>query len=1066
MEGQQGLDDVVETARKVLPLLGTILIGLGGLPFLWEYVGPHLHVILPQIPVGDLKTEGEELGGGLGGAGAVLLAANILLEFLETRRRKAAIFEGWSLADRFRRNRHRVRKWSAQEGEWTFSPRPSVLARIDAGLKEHFAIQVVGDPGAGKTEILEHLLESTKKRDDWITLAYHFCQSDDVQTLQPREFVKNLFYCIHHGRLGKLLDRPRALQELESSEQNAAADSLRKLVWEPLNRAGEANGLKWLLIVDALDEAAEFSGKTTIVDLLESLLRELSGQPLSQWLRVVVSTRPGTAALRGGRENLLQIEIDEVSADDDVRAYIAERLRSKPELGPYIADIAGIAKGNFLLARYLVRDLADTKNIAARLGDYVPGDVNRYYEANFFRLFGKKLPISAHKLLAVILAEAESLSVADLARAAELEPEERDDVLARLAAFCRREKSSEDAESENDTIGVFHKTFSDWLADEGSSPNYHVNAARGHELLADWCKSTFDESKEIYKKSVSHFRDSAADLYLLEHGTDHYIKVGRFSDAVEFVDFLLSYWNDTVAVKYLPRSITPRRHARAVLLALPDRKETEAEKEISRISSLSLVNLVRNVYQIGVLARALDILILEESGWEKNVEACLSTENYVLRFKLAETLAAACCEDGSFVERQHILHYLYDPDVNHAELGAYTLGHLYVAQPAEIDLAVLAKLQTDRHSYALRQVFGAILLNLALRRRVRRGSDNRLIVDVSAGPDPERISEAIDPAHTIVLDRESPFWTSQWEHLRIDMADIDAAISYFSGGEGGMTKAHEHFAATEALRNALEKKESLHRFSSVRALLDRNCYFGLAKDTRKIDDMADDLESMPSELRKEIVALLFSHPVWNVGETAASVLAEVYEASNVLTRRDVRYLIEELLDPHLDWRVNLGAVEAAYILIEMDPDLFLGADMKDLGAAGRFHDDRRSSRLRALCAEDFITYVLERAQPLQLDLLKKFDQCVNWWLNDEDDCWVLEHVFRLLKTLAKDRAQNRLNADYVRYLDTKFAESKSPFLVGIGDWASITRGEFLARIETIKAGSDPRPGAGLTAAAS
>ena len=46
--------------------------------------------------------------------------------------------------------------------------------------------------------------------------------------------------------------------------------------------------------------------------------------------------------------------------------------------------------------------------------------------------------------------------------------------------------------------------------------------------------------------------------------------------------------------------------------------------------------------------------------------------------------------------------------------------------------------------------------------------------------------------------------------------------------------------------------------------------------------MADDLESMPSELRKEIVALLFSHPVWNVGETAVSVLAEVYEASTYL----------------------------------------------------------------------------------------------------------------------------------------------------------------------------------------
>ena len=219
----------------------------------------------------------------------------------------------------------------------------------------------------------------------------------------------------------------------------------------------------------------------------------------------------------------------------------------------------------------------------------------------------------------------------------------RDDLLDRLAGFCGRGGGPARDRSENDKIRFFHKTCADWLT--LNTRTYPVRVRLGHELLATWCKSIFyKEYKDTAKGTIERCRATEPGWYLLKHGVGHFIEAERFADAVEFVNFLVDNWNDEVAKGnplFQKATVSPRELARTVLLNLPSRKSMK-----DHISAASLINLTESVYQIGVLGRALDIIICSQKyTWHDSVEACLRTDNYVLRFKLAEALANACVDE-------------------------------------------------------------------------------------------------------------------------------------------------------------------------------------------------------------------------------------------------------------------------------------------------------------------------------------------------------------------------------------------------------------------------------------
>ena len=97
-----------------------------------------------------------------------------------------------------------------------------------------------------------------------------------------------------------------------------------------------------------------------------------------------------------------------------------------------------------------------------------------------------------------------------------------------------------------------------------------------------------------------------------------------------------------------------------------------------------------------------------------------------------------------------------------------------------------------------------------------------------------------------------------------------------------------------------------------------------------------------------------------------------------------------------NWRVRFGAIEAAFQLAEIDRMTLFGAAVRRF-----FADD--NSRVRALCAENLISYMLERSPALRESFLAEFREPIARWLCD-DDCWVLEHIFRLFRRLHADGA--------------------------------------------------------------
>jgi hypothetical protein len=169
--------------------------------------------------------------------------------------------------------------------------------------------------------------------------------------------------------------------------------------------------------------------------------------------------------------------------------------------------------------------------------------------------------------------------------------------------------------------------------------------------------------------------------------------------------------------------------------------------------------------------------------------------------------------------------------------------------------------------------------------------------------------------------------------------------------------------------------------------------------------------------------LLFSHPLWDVAETAASVLSSLIEVD----AEQKRIVIALFDDPY--WRVRFGAIETAYMLVTVDRmETFRQA-------VNRFCDDP-NSRVRALCAEDLVAYILERPPLLRESYLNQFSRAIQVWLNDSD-CWVLEHMFRLLRVLDRDG-----------YDCTKLFSSSMPYLLdGLANWKELRRETFLTHIE-------------------
>ncbi len=402
----------------------------------------------------------------------------------------------------------------------------------------------------------------------------------------------------------------------------------------------------------------------------------------------------------------------------------------------------------------------------------------------------------------------------------------------------------------------------------------------------------------------------------------------------------------------------------------------QQETSAANVDPSKLANLLKDFYEIEPLSGGIALLYNHHrDAWPNILQDFLASDDYVIRYTVSEVLAEAYLNGDSDDTLKQILDYFNDPDINYQELGAYALSLVY-ANDADSVKPEHLQAMADSETYPQRSVLGDLLLNLALQEKDKS--------DLVSG---ER------------------FWNPVWDFNKLDIWDLKAIRAYLPepvalSGDAP-PEVQDAYSALSSVDKA--RKEVLSGFDpqqGVGALL--NNFYSLDSDTGQIRREQEGLKSLDQEPLARVMRILLAHPLWDVSEAAASVLSGIAE-----DKPEALDIIAECLgashgvDGHLrfqesarwpHWKVRYGAIEAAFGARSLPQRNTLFED-----AVHQFYADP-NCRIRALCAENLIAWILSSASAERQQKLNAFEKEIARWLID-DDCWVLEHVYRLFHNL-------------------------------------------------------------------
>lgn len=979
-------------------------------PVMWKVCRPPLtannlqHIDFQSLPYDRALAQLRDALGSI-------LAGNLV-------RRVHYITEAWSRAPDFEIVLQNVVKPDEFQGrDWLFER----IADWRATDKDARLLLLTADPGTGKSAIAAHF---SKKNRCGPVLAAHFCGWQASATLEPQHLVRNLVYVLAQGvaEYRDALKQARRQTELEQMPRDGRGDlpldDLLHVALSPLREMPDplapGQSPAWL-VVDALDEAVEHAQTRGTSSILDLLIAELPLVP--PWLRVLATSRAGEVpgrlnkVVHEGRKLVEHIHLSKKDSTKDLKSYIDRRLAAHT-IGMTDADkgfLIAQSESNFLYVKLVLDALAARTYTVSAIRGLPPG-LDGFYSLDFRRLYDPKKPDSmkrfterARPLLGVLAVAQDDLSLKTLSAATGLSPDDVHGELRRLSAYVTAHKGS---------YSIFHKSLSDWLCDRESAQDHFVDEDRGHAALAGLCWTRFQELPKP-PRGLRNVENDEIFNYLVRFGIDHFVASGELRRALAVLDFIFTAARQQRAPAVFA-DLVPGQFKRRVLRGLRDCSETDK----AELDSSFLADLLVDFYQVEPLEAPIKILMHHHAPrWDAMQEKFLAAGNYVLRYAVSEAVADACMDgDPSFPIEKVAGLLRHENDANVRELGAYTLRHIYGEIPDWIEPGHL-ELMGESETYAGRSALGDLLLTL-------------------------KFQQAPD----IPAVRSEAFWNPIWDHNRLDIWDLRAADAFIAGelvegklvspvplpenADGGTRTAYDNFVATEIFRDQLEKKLNADPDAdeAIKALVAREGFASLALDAKKISNAEEALAESPH--LAELMRLFFSHPLWEVAENAASTLAEFAEKDF-----QCRSIVTDLFGDSY-WRVHFGAIETAYQLVDFDRMTLFRE------AVNRFFNDR-NSRVRALCAENLIAYVLDCAPAVRARYLEEFDTAVRRWIED-DDAWVLEHVLRLLKQLDDERPGS---------CGLYFADSIPPLMQGLpaplpqSGWKDLSRADFLTHIE-------------------
>jgi WD40 repeat protein len=370
---------------------------------------------------------------------------------------------------------------------------------------------IMGAPGVGKSAFAAHLAHYGRDK----VIAVQFCEYDKPDHRSAHRIVRTLAFQIA-ARLPDYRKLLLTLPEITELDRKNPAELFDYLLADPLRHAIDGGRERYLIVIDALDEAGG-AGRNELVEMLAR-----NAPRLPDWLGIIVTSRPEKdviAPLQGLNPFILDTATDSNRADirDYLRRELASRLQNRADADRLVEQILEKSEGVFL---YVERFCDDVQRGHLSLDH--PEQFPQGLGGIFFQYFQRQFPDlekfrkDVRPALRAILAACEPLPIEILQRLFNWQDEELRDFTRPLGSLF-----PVTTERGEEIIKPYHKSLADWLSDEEKASSYYVSSAEGHRLFADY-------GWKAYRDDLK-----ASTPYVLAHLVEHLISAGRWENAAE-----------------------------------------------------------------------------------------------------------------------------------------------------------------------------------------------------------------------------------------------------------------------------------------------------------------------------------------------------------------------------------------------------------------------------------------------------------------------------------------------------------------------------------------------------
>ena len=370
---------------------------------------------------------------------------------------------------------------------------------------------IMGAPGVGKSAFAAHLAHYGRDK----VIAVQFCEYDKPDHRSAHRIVRTLAFQIA-TRLPDYRKLLLTLPEIKDLDRMNPTELFDYLLTNPLHNAIDGGRERYLIVIDALDEA----GGNGHNELVEMLARSASRLP--EWIGIVVTSRPENAViapLQGLNPFILDTATESNRADirDYLRRELASHLQNRPDADRLIEQILEKSEGVFLYVERFCEDV-QRGHLSLDRPEQFPQGLGGIFFQYFQRQFPdlEKFRNGVRPALRAILAAREPLpwkysNASSTGRT-------RNSVTSHALlphSFRLRPRPA---------MTSLSLTTSHWQtgwADEAKACDYSVSVKEGHAFLA--------ESSVRAIKS----RAEPISVYWLRHALYHLQQCRRASDAAE-----------------------------------------------------------------------------------------------------------------------------------------------------------------------------------------------------------------------------------------------------------------------------------------------------------------------------------------------------------------------------------------------------------------------------------------------------------------------------------------------------------------------------------------------------